>query len=116
MLYMKGTLPSRRDYDGRFAAYETVNGLPNTSIVLGRLLGGAYNVGRIMRRHYWKFRVLSELPIECPDIGSMTSSWERTFYKRTGGLEDAGSELLAISIMIRYKTKPNMLRAMHVTV
>jgi hypothetical protein len=116
MLYRKDTLPSRRDYDSRCAANETVNGLPHASIVLGHLLGGAYNEGRIMRRHDWKFRVLSELPIECPNTGSITSRWERTFCKRTGRLKETGSQLLAINLKIRHETKPNMLIAMHVIV
>jgi hypothetical protein len=116
MLYIKDTLPSRRDYDGRFAVYETVNSLPHASIVLMHLRRCAYIVGPIMRRHCWKFPMLTELPIESPNLDGMTSRRERTFCKRTGRFKESGVQFLSINLKIRHETKPDMLMAMHVIV
>jgi hypothetical protein len=79
MLYIKDTPPSRRDLDGRFVAYETVDGLSHASFVLAHLRRCAYIVVPIMRRHGWKFLVLAELPMESPNLGTMTARQQRTF-------------------------------------
>jgi len=59
--------------DGNFTTYEILNILPRRNQVLHMLRRLAHMVHPIMLRRAWKIPTLTELPLDSPDLGNMTT-------------------------------------------